>query len=92
MATTNGHHPWPKYLGGPAKQDLAKLSEPLHKAYHSGLDKILPRQRGTAYYDNLSPQAKQQLIRDLAAYTKAFDAKYGTRLYDSLVHNGFPAP
>jgi hypothetical protein len=88
----HGHHPWPKYLGGPAKQDLANLSEPLHKSYHSGLDRILPRQRGTAYYDNLSPQAKQQLIRDLAAYTKAFDAKYGTRLYDSMVRNGFPDP
>jgi hypothetical protein len=92
VATTNGHHPWPKYLGGPAKQDLAKLPESLHKSYHSGLDKILPRQRGTAYYDNLGPQAKQQLIHDLAAYTKAFDAKYGTRLYDSMVSNGFPTP
>lgn len=88
-SATNGHHPWPKYLGGPAKQDLAKLSESLHKSYHSGLDKILPRQRGTAYYDKLSPQAKQQLMSDLAAYTKAFDAKYGTRLYDSMLRNGF---
>jgi len=88
---TIGHHPWPKYLGGPAKQDLAKLSESLHKSYHSGLDKILPRQRGTAYYENLNAQAKQQLIRDLAAYTKAFDNKNGTRLYDSMLRNGFPA-
>ena len=91
-SATHGHHAWPKYLGGPTKQDLASLPEPLHKSYHSGLDKILPRQRGTAYYDNLSPQAKQQLARDLAAYTKAFDAKYGTRLYDSMVRNGFSAP
>jgi len=89
-ATTQAHHPWPKYLGGPAKQDLANLPESVHKSYHTGLDKILPRQRGTAYYDNLNPQAKQQLIRDLAAYTKAFDAKYGTHLFGSMIRNGFP--
>jgi hypothetical protein len=28
--------------------------------------------------------------RDLADYTKAFDTKYGTELYDSMIRNGFP--
>jgi len=30
--------------------------------------------------------------RDLADYTKAFDAKHGTQLYDSMIRNGFPGP
>jgi hypothetical protein len=30
--------------------------------------------------------------RDLADYTKAFDAKNGTQLYDSMTSNGFPGP
>ena len=34
--------------------------------------------------------AKKQMQRDLAAYTKAFDAKYGTTLFQSLLNNGFP--
>jgi hypothetical protein len=90
QAVTHGHHAWPKYLGGPAKQDLARLPKSVHDAFHSGLDKILPRQRGTAYYEGLSPAARQQLQRDLADYTRAFDAKYGTQLYESMIRNGFP--
>lgn len=91
-ATTHAHHAWPKYLGGPKAQDLQQLPKSVHDAYHSGLDKILPRQRGTAYYENLSPAARQQMQRDLADYTKAFDAKNGTQLYDSMIRNGFPGP
>jgi hypothetical protein len=64
----------------------------VHDAYHSGLDKIFPRQRGTAYYENLGPAARQQMQRDLADYTKAFDSKNGTQLYDSMIRNGFPGP
>jgi hypothetical protein len=86
------HHAWPKYLGGAAKQDLAPLSKSLHDAFHSGLDKILPRQWGSAYYESLGPAARQQVLQDLGAYTKAFDAKYGTQLYDALLRNGFPGP
>ena len=86
------HHAWPKYLGGEIAQDLVPLPKSLHDAYHSGLDKILPRQWGTAYYENLAPAARDQVLRDLGDYTKAFDAKYGTRLYDAMLHNGFPLP
>jgi hypothetical protein len=86
------HHPWPMYLGGAAKQDLVPLTKALHDAFHGGLDKILPRQWGTLYYEKLGPEAKQEVLRDLAAYTKAFDAKYGTKLYDALLSNGFPGP
>jgi hypothetical protein len=86
------HHAWPKYLGGDAKQDLVPLPRQLHEAFHAGLDKILPRQWGTAYYEGLPDDAKLQVRRDLASYTKAFDAKYGTQLYDALLNTGFEEP
>ena len=87
---THLHHAWPKYLGGPSKQVLERLPKSVHDAYHSGLDKILPRQWGTKYYDNLSDAARRQMERDLADYTKAFDSKYGTKLWQSMLDNGFP--
>ena len=82
--------PWPKYLGGAVDQELVRLPTEVHNAFHAGLDKILPRQWGTAYYKKLGPAAKKQVLRDLAAYTKAFDAKYGTHIYEGLIKNGFP--
>ena len=86
------HHSWPKYLGGALKQDLVPLSKPLHDAYHSGLDKILARQKGSSFYAKISGAARQQMYRDLADYTKAFDAKYGTKLYEAMLKEGFPKP
>ena len=85
------HHAWPKYLGGPSKQDLVKLPKPVHDAFHSGLDKILPRQWGKNYYDNLGAAERMQMLGDLDAYTKAFDAKYNTNLWQSMLNNGFPS-
>ena len=84
------HHPWPMYLGGKTQQILEALPKAIHDAYHSGLDKILARQKGAAYYAALSPAARAEALQDLAAYTKAFDAKYGTKLYDAMVREGFP--
>jgi hypothetical protein len=66
--------------------------EVLHDAFHGGLDKILPGQWGTAYYEKLGPAPRQRMVEDLGAYTKAFDAEYGTQLYDALLRNGFPRP
>ena len=86
------HHAWPKYLGGAAKQSLVRLSKSLHDAFHSGLDKISPRQWGTKYYEALGPAAREQMLRDLGDYTKQFDSKYGTELYNAMVRNGFPGP
>lgn len=71
------------------KQDLAPLSKTVHDAYHSGLDKVFPRQRGTVYYQNLSPEGKVQALKDLHDYTNAFDSKYGTKLLDATKANGF---
>jgi hypothetical protein len=88
----HGHHPWPMYLGGPVKQDLVPLPISLHYAFHSGLDKVLPRRMRTAYYESLGPTERQQALQALAAYTKNFDAEHGTKLYDALLKNGFPTP
>ena len=43
---THSHRTWPKYLGGPSKQVLVRLSKSVYDAYHSGRDKILSRQWG----------------------------------------------
>jgi diadenosine tetraphosphate (Ap4A) HIT family hydrolase len=58
----------------------------------SQVESTLLVKRGTAYYENLGPAARQQMQRDLADYARAFDAKYGTQLYDSMIRNGFPEP
>ncbi len=84
------HHPWPKYLGGPSRQLLVPLPRDVHSAYHSGLDKLLPRQWGAQYYSELGFAARTQAYGDLAAYTKAFDGKHGTSLWNALIENGFP--
>lgn len=42
------------------------------------------------YYDSLSGAALKQMQQDLATYTSAFDAKYGTSLFQSMVNDGFP--
>ena len=86
------HHAWPKYLDGAERQDLVPLPKSLHDSFHSGLDKILPRQKGTAFYDSLSGPARDRVLRDLADYTKAFDAKHGTSLYEAMLKEGFPLP
>jgi hypothetical protein len=86
------HHPWPKYLGGAVKQELVRLPKSLHIEFHKGLDEHLPRWEGKAYYESLGPTERQENLQYLATYTKDFDAKHGTKLYDALLKNGFPAP
>jgi hypothetical protein len=86
------HHAWPKYLGGAVKQDLVPLPKSLHDKFHKGLDVRLPKWRGAAYYESLGPTERQEALQYLAAYTKNFDAEHGTKLYDALLNNGFPAP
>ena len=88
----NLHHPWPMYLGGAAKQELVPLPRSLHVQFHRELDEVLPKQKGTAYYESLGPAERQQALQKLAEHTKKFDAEHGTKLYDALLKNGFPAP
>ena len=84
------HHAWPKYLGGPSKQDLVRMPKNVHDAYHAGLDEILPRRMTTEYYNGLSAAARKTLEEKLAKFTKSFDALHGTELWDAMLRNGFP--
>ena len=86
------HHAWPMYLGGAVKQDLVPLPKSLHIEFHKGLDERLSKWRGTAHYESRGPTERQENLQYLATYTKNFDAKHGTKLYDALIKNGFPAP
>jgi hypothetical protein len=86
------HHAYPKYLGGPVKQQLVALSRDIHQLYHVGLDAIAPRRAGATFYAALKPEARAALFGRVAAYTKAFDAQYGTHIYDAMIREGFPAP
>lgn len=90
MVRTHGHHSWPKYLGGPKTQQLANISVRRHKAYHKGLDKLYPRWKTKEFYDNMSRSDRQQMLRGLARYTKDFDKRHGTKLYEMMRKNGFP--
>jgi hypothetical protein len=80
------------YLGGPLKQHLIDLPLSVHLAYHSGLDGILPRQKGKSYYDSLTGSARQQMFTDLADYTRGFDTIWGTSLYNAMKAEGAPVP
>ena len=95
----HGHHSIPKYLGGPVVQkELAKLAANQHQAFHSGLQYIFPTTGkarsgvaySTAYYRSLKPATLRQIHNQMAVYTRAFDAKYGTKIWDVMVRNGFP--
>jgi RHS repeat-associated protein len=92
QASTHGHHPIPKYLGGIEKQILVNLPQALHVIYHVGLDKILRRQLGTRYFGKLSSETLKQINNWLAIYTVAFDSKYGTKLFEAMKNNGFKLP
>ena len=85
-----GHHPWPKYLGGPPKQSLEKVEPPLHNKYHGLLDKVLPRQAGRKFYESLPAESRQQMMNNLREFTKEFDSLFGTKFHDGMLRNGFP--
>jgi len=82
---THFHHAWPKYLGGPAKQQFEKLPKWVHDSYHSGLDKILPRHVGGKHYAGRSAAEKAADMQALKNYTQDFDKKYGTNLWEAFL-------
>lgn len=84
------HHSWPKYLGGERQQELVSIPKVLHEKYHSGLDKVLPRQKGGDFYDALAPSEKLKIQKDFENYTKGFDILHGTNLWEAALQNGFP--
>ena len=90
LVHNDGHHCFPKYLGGAKKQVLTHIPNDLHKLYHKGLDKVAPRQKGKAYYDNLTPTEKDKYLDAFRDYTEEFDKTHGTDLLGGARSNGFP--
>jgi hypothetical protein len=86
------HHSLMKYLGGAERQLLVPLAADLHRLYHSGLDKITPRQWGAAYYSAMDPVNRADPWRRVAEYTQAFDDVHGTEIYNAMRRNGFKIP
>lgn len=80
------HHPWPQYLGGPFYQKLQSLPVWLHRQYHAGLDKLLPRWKGGDHYSGQGLGQQGQNLRDLMEYTRNFDRQNGTNLLQHLIN------
>lgn len=88
----NGHHSWPKFLGGPSEQDLARLHRSLHVDFHVDLEAALkqagfPRVGGRgggtadwAEYFRLNPGKQDEAIEILQRVTRDFDKKNGTKI------------
>ncbi len=86
----NGHHSWPKFMGGPAKQNLAPLHRSLHVDLHDGLEEALkqagfPRVGdkggGTSDWTEFfitNPDKRDEAIAILQRVTREFDRKNGT--------------
>ena len=91
-SSTQGHHPWPKYLGGPEKQPLLGLPTKLHEKYHAGLDKIFSRYKGSSDWNQLSAAQQKDIVESLLTYSQDFDADYATHtlgaVKDVLKANG----
>jgi len=88
----HGHHTWPKFMGGPGKQDLARVYESLHRMFHDELAAALKQAgfpriggRGGSTEDWADFFAKNAGKRDeavaiLQRVTREFDRKNGTRI------------
>jgi len=85
-SSTQGHHPWPKYLLGPEKQALYNLDNKMHTEYHSQLDRYLSRRFGTENYVKLfdTKEKINQLLEGLMKFNKYFDETYKTHTYEAL--------
>jgi hypothetical protein len=96
VGRTEGHHPWPQYLGGPRRQDLLQLPEALHHQFHAGLDQIYARTAGSRNWQQLNAAQQEEILQNLLAYTQDFDAmnRTGTQaaLIDQLNTLGIPLP
>jgi hypothetical protein len=83
------------YLGGKVQQLLQPLPKELHDAYHSGLDKVLPRQikgGATEFYDSLSAAEKAANMKKFETYTKEFDRANGTNLWEAAAREASMVP
>ena len=104
----NGHHAWPKFMGGPSKQELARLYRSLHVDFHVDLEAALkqagfPRIGGKgggaanwAGFFAKNVGKRDEAVAILQRITREFDRKNGTKvskyLDDSLAKGKDPAP
>ena len=84
VKSTQEHHPWPKYLGGPKKQPLYTMDTKLHEAYHTGLDKIFSRFDGSKVWSELTPEQQREIITSLQHYNLNFDQVNGTNTFNAI--------
>lgn len=92
----HGHHAWPKFMGGPSKQELARLYQSLHVDFHVNLEAALKqagflrvggRGGGTANwaeYFRLNPAREEEALEILQRVTREFDTKNGTKVSNYL--------
>ncbi len=88
IVSINGHHSWPKFLGGNPNQLLKWLPEKLHIKYHIGLVKHYKNigisfPKGVKWYDHLrslSDEEQRKALEGFLNYTKDFDDEHGTDL------------
>ncbi len=101
-----GHHAWAKFLGGPAKQELARLHQSLHTMFHRDLAAALkeagfPRVGGRgggipnwAEYFAKNPGKQDEAIAILQRVTREFDRKNGMKVskyLDEALAKGKPS-
>lgn len=56
----------------------------LHREYHAGLDKIIPRSKGTNYIFLLDGLEQAKIWSEIMSYTEKFDKAHSTKLIDAL--------
>jgi len=91
-----GHHAWPKFMGGPTKQELAGLYNSIHTMYHDELAAALKQARfpriggrggGTkdwARYFEENPARQDEALEILRRVTRDFDKKNNTKISSYL--------
>jgi hypothetical protein len=65
---TEGHHPWPKYLGGPERQELVDLCGSCHNAVHLALTAMV---EGLSLPDGVTPRQVRLARRGYDAWVTA---------------------
>lgn len=88
----HGHHSWPKFMGGPTKQELARLYESLHVDFHAELaaafkEAGFPRIGGKgggakdwAQYFTENAGKADEAMEILRRTTRDFDRRNGTHI------------
>ncbi len=80
-----GHHPYPKFLGGPSKQDLINLATKTHQRLHKDLIKFLkevrtktgvnmvpgPGNSGRNIIKKVDPKTRKKAVKDFYRKTKS---------------------